>query len=219
MAKQASTKTIGKKTDATTTTEEIDREMASRAREKQRRGETPSRDERAALRRFEKADEEARRWRYYRTIPKKHWREMSGRANQIIGEQAERYGLPMGGAVIDLTEFLPAFHDFLAENKRALASTEDLASKDEEARRLKRVQADLAEMEYAKKRRELRHLDDVRRTFDFVAQTFRKASAELRKEFGDRAHQILEEAVNEARKVIEKFEGGNRDAEKTEAIG
>lgn len=192
-----------KKAEAITATEEIDRDMAFRAMEKQRRGEVPSRDERAALRKFEKADEESRRWKYYRTIPKKHWREMSGRANQIISEQAERYGLPFGGATINLTEFLPAFHDFLAANRLVL---NDRQAKTGEGERLQRARAEKVEMENAVRRGDLRHLEDVRRTFDFIAQTFRKASVELRQAFGDGAYRILEAAVDDARGIVSKFE-------------
>ena len=84
-------------------------------------GETPSAQELAALKRIEKAQEEADRWRYYHSIPQKHWATMSGRQPKILAEQAGRYGLPFGGALIDLQALAKAFHDFLAANAASLA--------------------------------------------------------------------------------------------------
>jgi hypothetical protein len=43
--------------------------------------------ERSALKRYGKEQEEKRRWEYYGSIPKKHWCEMSGRAVQVINRQ------------------------------------------------------------------------------------------------------------------------------------
>lgn len=189
---------------AVSATEQIDQQMVLRAQEKQRRGETPTRDERTALRRWEKLEEERLRWIYYGTIPKKHWRQMSGRQNQVISDQAERYGIPLDGATIDLTAVAAWLHDFLAANSHALnAST----ARADELERVRRAQAEKYELENQVRRGELRHLDDVRRTFEFVGQVFRKASTELRQAFGDGAYRILESAVEDARKIIQKFEG------------
>ena len=51
---------------------------------------------------MKKLKEEQLRWRYYRTIPQKHWKVMSGRQTKVLAEQAQRYGLPFGSASIDL---------------------------------------------------------------------------------------------------------------------
>jgi hypothetical protein len=48
---------------------------------------------RQALKRHKRDKEERLRWQFYRTIPQKHWRTMSGRQARVINEQAERYGL------------------------------------------------------------------------------------------------------------------------------
>ena len=41
------------------------------------------------------AAEEADRWRFYGSIPKKHWVKLSGRQHKILDDQASRYGLPI----------------------------------------------------------------------------------------------------------------------------
>jgi hypothetical protein len=194
---------------AATTSEEIDRQMVFRAREKQQRGETPTRDERTALRRFEKIEEERLRWIYYATIPKKHWRQMSGRQNQVLSDQAERYGIPLDGSTIDLAAVAAWLHDFLAANSHALNAS---MARADELERVRRAQAEKYELENLVRKRELRHVDDVRRTFEFVGQVFRKASMELRQAFGDAAYRILESAVEDAREIVRKFQGeGTRD--------
>jgi len=207
--------TVKSQQDATVSaSQEIDRQLAQQATEKQKRGEATTRDEREALRRWERAEDERRRWEHYRSIPQKHWREMSGRAAKVINEQADRYGLPFSGRTIDLTAFVRAFHEFLAENAHALSARCGTGSpKDAEIQRLRRAQADRAEMENATARGQLRHLDEVRRTFEFVADAFRKASAELRTEFGPRAFEILESAVEDAKRIVEKFENQKPKAE------
>ncbi len=67
-----------------------DRELVSRAYRKVMDGQKPTREEQAALQRFEKSKEERLRWQYYAAIPQKHWRMMSGRQTKVINEQAAR---------------------------------------------------------------------------------------------------------------------------------
>lgn len=198
-----------KSTETISASEKIDRDLAWSAQEKRRAGERPTRDELTALRRIEKLDEERDRWRHYATIPKKHWREMSGRSNLILGEQAERHGIPLDGRTIDLAAVARWIHDFLAENAATLGKNSAKGRAADELERLRRAQADEKEMRNAVRRGELRHVDDVRRTFEFVANVIRKASAELRVEFGDRPHEILSAAIAEAGEILAKFERGD----------
>ena len=94
----------------------LDRRMAAIALKKSEMGESPSVQESAALRRVERAYEEETRWKYYSQIPQSHWAKMSERQPKILAEQQERYGLPFGGAVINLPAVVKALHDFLAEH-------------------------------------------------------------------------------------------------------
>jgi hypothetical protein len=81
--------------------------------------------ERAALKRHEREKEERLRWQFYKTIPQKHWRQMSGRQTKVLREQEERYGLPLGGPTVNLPALARALHDFLAENALKLAQDDD----------------------------------------------------------------------------------------------
>src|SRR4051812_12065715 len=74
----------------------VDGRMAAIAIAKSRAGESPTAAERAALGRFQRAEEERQRWEYYRTIPQVHYSQMSGRQPKILAEQQERYGIPFG---------------------------------------------------------------------------------------------------------------------------
>lgn len=81
--------------------------------------------ERTALKRHEKDKEERLRWQYYGSIPQIHWRKMSGRQAKILQEQAERYGIPFGGATVNLPAAAKSLHNFLAENAYKLARDDD----------------------------------------------------------------------------------------------
>ena len=105
-----------------TVSEQIERELVARAMRKRSEGVAPTAKELAAVRRYEKAREEEQRWEHYRTIPKKHWRQMSGRQDRTLNLQAKTYGIPFGGRTIDLPVMVAALHDFLARNARKLAA-------------------------------------------------------------------------------------------------
>lgn len=135
---------------------DADELLVAEALQRKQRGETPTRKQAAALERFKRAHEENQRWDYYRTIPQKHWRAMSGRQTKVLNEQAARYGLPFGGRTIDLTYLVRKLHDFLADKARKLAAddeseamagpaTPSLEEFRRQAARRMRVQADLAE--------------------------------------------------------------------------
>src|SRR4030065_190528 len=94
--------------------DKLDKGLVAQALRKVAQGEEPTPKERSALRRYEKKQEETRRWQYYASIPQKHWREMSGRQSKVLNEQAARYGIPFGGPTINLPDVARALPDFLA---------------------------------------------------------------------------------------------------------
>jgi hypothetical protein len=51
---------------------------------------------------------------------------MSGRQTKVIHEQAVLYGIPFGGAAINLSEVVRSLHDFLAANARKLSADDDM---------------------------------------------------------------------------------------------
>ncbi len=112
-------------TPATSADARVDADLVQRAYRKLMDKAELTKEERRALKKHEKEKEERLRWQYYQAIPQKHWREMSGRQTKQINEQAQRYGIPFGGATVNLPAVVRALHDFLADNAVKLARDED----------------------------------------------------------------------------------------------
>src|SRR5439155_17515646 len=136
------------------------------------------RREREALKRHEKEQEEKRRWQYYRSIPQKHCREMSGRQAKVLIEQAECYGIPFGGATVDLPKVVRALHDFLADNAVKLAREEDPLMQGGGSLALERYReerAALARLDRLEREKELLPREAARQTLGQVAAIVREA--------------------------------------------
>ena len=196
--------------------EKIDRELAARAIQKRAENRLPNAAELAALRRWEKAQEEERRWQVYESIPKKHWQQMSGRQPKVLNEQATRYGIPFGGRTIDLPSVVRALHDFLADNARKLASDDGSANGREtpDQRRHRAASADLLELQVAERRGQLLPRDRAHEMLAQIAIILRAAGESLRRQFGREAHAVLTEALDDAEREIKRC-FGNGQAEKT----
>jgi hypothetical protein len=102
-----------------------DPNLVKLALQKRGAGKTPNRAEASALRAYEKEREEADRRRFYASIPKKHWCELSGRAVQVLNQQAIRYGIPVGEATIDLGKLARWLHDLLRDKGDRILSSDD----------------------------------------------------------------------------------------------
>jgi len=191
----------------TSAAEQIDNQLAKKALQTRNQGGTPTRDQLAALRRVEKRREENDRWSYYRSIPQKHWRQMSGKHARQIIDQATRYGLPFGGAAIDLTAVVPALHRFLADNAAALSSDDGLLGGPDtpSLERLRLAQAEKVEMQNAATRRQLLPSSEVFQVFDLVANRLRRASEELTADYGAEAYKLLADAVDDCREMLDTF--------------
>lgn len=111
----------------TSIADQVTRELAAAALDKRRRGETPTTRELRALRKIEKQREEEQRERFYHAVPRKHYRALSGRADQVLNQQADRFGLPLRGPVLDLYAVVKGFHDLLARlgGRKKLIENED----------------------------------------------------------------------------------------------
>lgn len=165
-------------------------------------------EERDVLRRHEKAKEERLRWQYYGAIPQKHWRQMSGRQAKVINEQAVRYGIPFGGATIDLAAVVKALHDFLADNKHKLARDDDdmmLGPGSPALERYREERAMLARIVRLEREGELLPRDLVRQSLGKTAAIIRLAGETLQKQFGEAAAEVLYEAIGDAEAEIERF--------------
>lgn len=153
------------------------------------------------------AGDEAQRWQHYRTIPQRHWIEMSGRQAKILNEQAARYGLPLGGAVIDLTQLARALHDFLAMHARRLAHYAPAGDGDEGdgADNLELYRGERYLREKLKRMQDERSLlprDQVHDRFMRCAALLRSAGDILQRKFGREAHELLDQALTECERLI-----------------
>ncbi len=186
---------------------------------KMAKGEKLSREEQAALRRYEKQRDEKKRWAIYRSIPQKDWRLLSGKQTKQINEQAERYGLPMGGPTIDLTKLVPGLYRFLADNSRKLARDED---EDEallaggggnspalEAYRVEK--AALARLDRLEREGQLIPREEARQRLGQAGAVLRTAGETLQRQYGPAAAEILFEALNDAKREIDRTFGDPAD--------
>jgi len=193
----------------------LDGELVARAYRKVMDRQELTQSERNALKRHEKDKEERLRWQYYRSIPQKHWRQMSGRQTKVINEQAARYGIPFGGAKIDLPAVVRAMHDFLADNAVKLARNEDdlLAGPGSPAlERYREERAAIARLDRLEREGALVSRDEVRTSFGRVAAILRTAGDALQRQFGPAAVEVLYEALEDAGREIERTYGGHRDS-------
>ena len=174
-----------------------DRALAKSALQKQLAGQKPTAVEAAALKRVERARDEEMRWAAYRAIPQKDWRTMSGRQTKVLQEQASRYGMPFGGATVDLPAVVRALHDFLAEKGRYLGG-DDVDAKE----RKTRLEADRLQIKLDRERGEVVPIDQMHEGTAVAAGILRDAMMMLQKQYGIDAFKIMDDAVAEFERVI-----------------
>lgn len=192
----------------------IDGPVLARAYRKVMDGKELTRSERETLKRHEKQKEERLRWLYYRAIPQKHWRQMSGRQTKVINDQATRYGIPFGGASIDLPNVVKALHDFLAENAQRLAREDDgmlLGGSSPALERYREERAKLARLDRLERQSRLLPRDQVREALGRIAGILRDAGDTLLRQFGNSAAEIMLEALDDAEREIASFFGEDEE--------
>ena len=196
--------------EPTTASAKLEQAQVAAALRKVVMKETLNRQEQQALKRHEKEKEERLRQQYYRSIPQKHWRAMSGRQTKVLNEQAQRYGLPFGGPTLDLTKLAPALHDFLAKNALKLARDEDDLMNGAGSPALERYReerAAIARLDRRKMEGELQPRHEVREMMGTVASILRGAGDALTQQFGPAAAEILHEALNDAQRHVDRSYG------------
>lgn len=175
-----------------------------------------SRAERQALQRHEKEKEERLRWQFYKAIPQKHWRLMSGRQAKVLIEQADRYDLPFGGATVDLPAVVRALHDFLADNALKLARDDDDplltgGTSSPALERYREERAALAKLDRLERERSLIPRDQCREALGRIATILRGAGDALGRQFGSGATDMLYEALDDATREVERSFGDDGD--------
>ncbi len=191
----------------TTTSAEarVDADLVARAYRKLMDKQELSKEERRALKRHETSKEEQLRWKYYDSIPQKHWREMSGRQAKVINEQAARYGIPFSGATINLPAVVRALHDFLADNAVKLARDEDplmQGSGSPALERYREERAAMARLDRLEREGDLLPRDEVREALGRVSSILRSAGDTLQRLYGQGALEVLCESLDDAEREI-----------------
>jgi hypothetical protein len=192
----------------------LDRKLAGEAYKKVLEGKELTSRERTLVKRLEKEKEERLRWQYYASIPQKHWRQMSGRQTKVINEQAARYGIPFGGALINLPAVVRALHDFLAENATKLAHDDDELLHGTNSPALERYRderAMLARLDRLEREGCLVPRDKVREALGRMATMLREAGDTLQREFGMAALDIFLEALDDVERELERSFGEQCD--------
>ena len=191
-------------------------QRAAEALRKQKAGQKPSPGELSALTKLRGMREEEERWRYYQTVPKKHYVRMSGRQHKILDEQAVRYGIPLMGAVVDLPKVITWLHDFLAENGPLLIRTvgqENLLAGDVQdspaLEKLREVTFRLKQLELEEKKRNLLRRDQIHEGFSSFAARIRSCGDQLQKKFGPDALEVLNAALEGGEQDILALLGGD----------
>jgi len=194
--------------------EREDQRLARLAAQKISAGEVPTGPESAALRRVRKRQEEADRWTYYATVPKKHYLEMSGRPATIVNAQAALHGIPIGKAKIDLGAVIRWMHDFLAKHKnviRAAAGDDPLmvGSDSPGLERYRQARAEIAEFDAAERRGIMLRKADVLEAMGLAGDVLRQAGARLQKKFGPDALRIMHQGLDDFERLVkERFGEG-----------
>lgn len=180
-----------------------DRALAAEALKKRQIGQKPTAAESAALRRIERAQEEARRWDYYGSIPQKHWRTMSGRQAKVINEQALLYGIPFAGATIDLPAVVRAIHDLLATHGRKILKSDDPDSDPDTE--LKRIKAVRQRFGHERDLGQWIAREDVHAGMAMFAEAIRRACERLQREHGPEAQRAVEEAFHDVQRDLTRY--------------
>lgn len=196
--------------------EQLDARLAAGALAKIKAGSTPTAAERNALKRIERKREEDDRRRYYASVPKKHYCELSGRQNKVVNEQARRYGIPCDGREVDLFAVLRVFHDLLAKHgHKLLGDTGDpllegasQALKDQYVReqiREKKEKAILARLERLEREQKLLPRDLVHELLGHVAEALRNGGQTMQRQHGEGPYTLLTEILEDAERTIAGF--------------
>ena len=134
-------------------------------------------------------------------IPKKYWIEGSGRQSSQVNRQAQRYGIPIGGATIDLYAVAHWLHDFLAKHARKFAAPEGeedgmFGPSTPWLEKYRKERALLARLERKEREGELLPREKVHEFVTELATILRGASDRLERRFGADALEIINEALD-----------------------
>lgn len=151
-----------------------------------------------------------------RIIPKKVWCAWSGRQHKVLDEQAERYGIPLAGATIDLAAVAMWIHDLLAIHGRRIRAGDAAAEiwdEGEEPRspaleRKREVEYQLRLRDLAERDGELVSREKTRQGLAAGAGVFKQFADTLQRQYGADALDLWNDALADWERAIEQLFGG-----------
>ena len=204
---------MAKRRIAPSLADQAERKLVMQAAEKARRGESLTQREQRALRNYEREKERDDRWRFYRTIPKRDWQELSGRPNKVLNEQADRYGIPLRGRTVDLVEIAHWCHDLLKEHGHKLQGSDDEAMAGPATPQLERwrkAKADIAEMDRDRLRGDLIPRAEIHEGHVRLAARLRQFGEILQQRFGPYAYALLKDLLEDYQNDVDRLSGDDR---------
>jgi len=203
----------------------IDQAVLQKANDKQKKRLGLSKREEQVLRNAQEIREELGFLDYCRRVPQKLYRLFSGRQTKVLQEQAERYGLPVAGAVIDLPRLIASLHGFLASNKYRFhddaEGDPDMQGGDSPAlERYRHEKALIARMERLEREGRLLKIEDVEKGFLALSEILRRSGETLQRVCGAEAHAIHEQGLADvAARFKAMFPGANQTGDDDGAEG
>ena len=188
--------------------EQMENDAARMALERAAAGEKLTIAELRAIRVVENRRDSRDRWIHYETIPKKDYREMSGRQAKIINEQANRYGIPIAGRTISLPALLRWLHDFLAEKQHILRrDVDDVAmnADTEAAERYRKAKAGQEEIKLAAMQGRYCDTEQILSGLGIYFGSLRESFHSLQKRVDRAACREIQEAINGAELKAREF--------------
>lgn len=196
--------------------------LARAARAKIAAGQRTNREERSALNRVERAEERANLWKSLQSVPKGVYEEMSGRQNKTLNEQADAYGVPVAGSVVDVTAVVRWIHDLFGKHGQKLVPLIGVRAKpgmdfddplmngpvsedgDGELwlARYREKKTRLAELELQQKEGTLVAKAEIREVLDRSAGVISRLIEDLERKFGPDAADLAEKAFDGLQREI-----------------
>jgi hypothetical protein len=187
------------------TIDKFDQELAAAAVQKRRAGEKPTRDELRALKRVLKSKEEDARWKFYSSIPQRHWIKMSGRQAKVVNEQAILYNIPFGGKTISLPEVVKALHDFLAKNAAKLRNEDPdpiLNGPDSPwLEEIRKAEAGLRNIKLEREQKTHVNILDLMMSLKMSFEILRRTGSDLQRNYGEGAAVLFNDGLD---RVLER---------------
>lgn len=200
----------------------VQERLAQVARDKHARGEQPTEREARAYRVIEEGLLKDYGIRWNQNHPFGEYAQRMGRHINVLYAQGDTYGIPLRGGRqgIDIYAICKRLHDLVEElgsarkNGGRAAKSSEIDDDMEDGPALERyraAKADMTEDERDMRRQSLLPRDAVHAMHQEWGRILRAAGEKIGKEFGQRAHSILNQAIDDALSRVDAYFAGLND--------